>query len=286
MTFKRATTITEQLDKFKKRGMSIDDYKTASCFLRHTSYYRLGSYSFPFEKSYPNRKDRSHKYKDNTLFSDVIELYQFDFELRTLLQKYLSIIEISIKTVVINEISNKYRDIPSWFVDTSVVTSQYAAKFHEDVFNRNGLNKNRTIIEHKNKYPEDVYPPAWKTIEYMTFGSVFSLYESLIEHHTKDLISKNYGLEINVFKSYIKSIRDLRNICAHGSVVFDYTVPYRFREGPAIKYVRGEKNTNIGRLSELIQYFLRQINNRIENEYLEDLSIILLRFKKNGYSAP
>mgnify|MGYP002347289164 CR=1 FL=1 len=281
MTPKKATTIDEQIAKFKERGMIINDCDEARMFLTHTCYYRLGSYSFPFEKKYPVKLNRNHKYKEGTLFNDVVELYHFDFELRSLLQKYLSIIEVSFKTVVINIISVMHINLPAWFSDPSVVNDEFAENFNRDVYSKNGLCKNKVIIEHHKKYPTDSFAPAWKTIECMTFGSVYQLYLSLKDEYIQATISRTYGLETLVFSNYIKSIRDLRNICAHGSVVFDYSLSYRLRNGPALKYTHGERNTNIGKLSTLVKYFLLQISPNMKEEYVLGLHSILNHYSKN-----
>lgn len=50
---KPATTIDEQLDLLKTRGLAIQDEDKAREILLDIGYYRLGFYLFPFEKSYP-----------------------------------------------------------------------------------------------------------------------------------------------------------------------------------------------------------------------------------------
>ena len=75
---KRATTIQEQIALLKSRGMSIPDEHKAEEALLDIGFYRLGFYSFPFEKSIPNLNNRSHKYKPNTSFTDVLDLYYFE----------------------------------------------------------------------------------------------------------------------------------------------------------------------------------------------------------------
>lgn len=50
---KSATTIEQQLDLLKSRGLSIFDIEKAKEILLDIGYYRLGFYLFPFEKSYP-----------------------------------------------------------------------------------------------------------------------------------------------------------------------------------------------------------------------------------------
>ena len=51
---KPATTIDEQIDLLKERGLTIQDEHKAREILLDIGYYRLGFYLFPFEKSFPN----------------------------------------------------------------------------------------------------------------------------------------------------------------------------------------------------------------------------------------
>ena len=57
---KRATTIPEQIKLLTSRGVKINDNAKAEENLLDIGYYRLGFYFFPFEKSYPNIKNRTH----------------------------------------------------------------------------------------------------------------------------------------------------------------------------------------------------------------------------------
>jgi abortive infection bacteriophage resistance protein len=82
---KQATTVKQQIKTLKDRGMSIDlsEDKTKE-ILSDIGYFRLGFYCFPFELTYPDRKNRTHQYKKGTKFSDAVSLYYFDVDLRTL----------------------------------------------------------------------------------------------------------------------------------------------------------------------------------------------------------
>lgn len=282
MSQKRSTSIDEQIEKYTKRGMLIKNRDKAEKFLTHISYYRLGSYSFPFEKKYPNKKNRDHKYKENISFEDVIELYSFDFHLRNILLKYLSLIEVSFKTVVINVVSNMHRDIPAWFSDSSIVGSDFISEFQKEYnSDKNGFRKNKIIKEHHIKNPTDDFAPAWKTIEFMTFGTVLKLYKQIKCEFTKYSISKTYGLDINVFINYLSSIRDLRNVCAHGSVVFDYTLSRRLINGPVSHYQNGGRNNNIEILSNIVKYLLEKIDAEYKSDYEEDVAFLFETFKSN-----
>ena len=79
-------SIQQQLALLAQRGLSIDN--DADHYLKQLNYYRLSGYWLPF---YENVK--THQFKIGTQFSDVLNLYMFDRELRLLL---LDAIELNI----------------------------------------------------------------------------------------------------------------------------------------------------------------------------------------------
>lgn len=76
---KPATTHAEQVALLRQRGMVIDDPAEAECYLRQLNYYRLGAYWLPFEADHAG-----HRFRPGTRFSEVLNLYVFDRELRLL----------------------------------------------------------------------------------------------------------------------------------------------------------------------------------------------------------
>ena len=75
----KAITLDEQIDLLRSRGMIISDEEKAKEVLFDVGYYRLGFYWFPFEKTYPNKNNRTHKFNSGTDFDDAVNLYYFDF---------------------------------------------------------------------------------------------------------------------------------------------------------------------------------------------------------------
>ena len=49
---KHALNIEEQINKLKEHGMVFEDEEKAKEILLDVGYYRLGFYSFPFEKTF------------------------------------------------------------------------------------------------------------------------------------------------------------------------------------------------------------------------------------------
>lgn len=50
---KKALKLDDQILKLKSRGMIFQDEEKAKEILLDVGYYRLGFYSFPFEKTFP-----------------------------------------------------------------------------------------------------------------------------------------------------------------------------------------------------------------------------------------
>ena len=103
---KKATTAKEQIVFLKERGMIFDcGEEKAEEILLDIGYYRLGFYWFPFEI------DKDHNLEEGTLFSNIINLYYLDVDLRNVLLKYLKRIEVNFRTKIIYYISTFFKII-------------------------------------------------------------------------------------------------------------------------------------------------------------------------------
>lgn len=176
----------------KSRGLTINDEVKAREILLDIGYYRLGFYLFPFEKTFPNLHNRTHEYIPEATFEDAVNLYYFDFNLRLLLLRYLTRIEIAFRTALIYNLSNKYREHPVWFVNPTVVSSSYANEFEQKVYTDN-FKRIPIIRRHHLTNPNDRFAPPWKTLEFMTFGAVLKLHQQLKELEDKIIIANNSG---------------------------------------------------------------------------------------------
>lgn len=257
---KPATTVDEQLDLLKTRGLAIQDEDKAREILLDIGYYRLGFYLFPFEKSYPQLRNRTHEYIDGATFEDAVKLYYFDFDLRLLLTRYLTRIEIAFRTALIYNLSNKYSPNSVWFISPSVVSRSYARDFENKVYTAD-FKRNPIIQRHHQKNPNDRFAPSWKTLEFMTFGAVMKLYEQLKERDDKILIAQKLGIrQVVTFESYMHTIREVRNACAHGHLLYDLRLPRRINRGPA--HITPQESGNIVGALRVIRYMMAQISTK------------------------
>lgn len=256
---KRATTFIGQIKILESRGVIVGDYDKAIEILADIGYYRLGFYFFPFENTYPYLDNRrKHEVKNGTKFEDAVALYYYDFDLRNILNKYLSRIEVAIRTTMIYELSNKHSNDPAWFVNPSVVSQAFIRDFPSEVYHK--ISKKDVIKRHKKKHPRDKYAPAWKTMEFMVLGNLTTLYKSLNRIDDKRLICTHFKVnKTTIFYNYIEAIRSLRNACAHGNILYDMTLEKSIKNGPAGYFDEFRCGRLFSALS-VVRYFLKTIS--------------------------
>lgn len=266
---KKATTLDEQVALLRSRGVEIICEDKAKECLLDIGYFRLCSYLFPFEKSYPKYKNRTHEVVAGTKLSDAVALYYFDFDLRNILNRYISRIEVALRTYITYTLSNKYKNSPTWFVDPAVMTSSFIKEF-QSVYDT--IKKKPIIKRHHKKYINDKYAPAWKTIEFMTFGNIENLYANLKSHDDKLDICRHFGVnQTSIFENYIKTIRTLRNTCAHGGVLFDMRLPMSIKNGPAGIIARVNGNNLCGAL-KVVEFLIGTISRNRLNDMKNNIS--------------
>jgi abortive infection bacteriophage resistance protein len=215
-------TIDKQIQQLRERGLHIIDEALAKHYLLHVGYYRLAGYWWPMQIDKVN-----HIFKANSKFEDVVSLYNFDCELRILLFGVIEKIEISLRTKLIYHLSHEFD--PWWFQDTTLFQDSGAlivtlAAIKEEI----DRSKDTFIRDHKKKYKEDLrFPPAWKTLELTSFGSLSKLYGNLKNTiKSKDTIADELGAVNHTYlPSWLQSIAQIRNYCAHHSRLWNRNLP-------------------------------------------------------------
>ncbi|AQW90036.1 Abi family protein [Elizabethkingia anophelis] len=266
---KTATTIVQQICKLKERGMVLDvpEDKVKEVLL-DIGYYRLGFYWHPFEIN-TESDDRLHKFQPETRFSTILYLYYLDVDLRHLLIKFINRIELNFRTKLIYYCSNKYRDSITWFVDPKVVAKEYIKDF--DLFYNDDFKKTKVIANHHRKNINDKYAPAWKTLEYFTFGGNLKIYKSLLNEEIKQRISNAYAVnDISKFIKIIETIVFVRNYCAHSSVMFDLRATYGIPLLPYYNFNKKDRHC-LDSCIKVIIYILSKISENRSQELINEL---------------
>lgn len=280
---RKAKPLQEQVNKLIKRGMIVRDPEKARKLLLEIGWYRLSMYWFPFETRYPDRMNPIHEFRRGTLFEDALLLYAFDFNLRNALLKPLERIETAFRTYMIYAVSSRYPDRPEWFADPKVVDPVHARQFERSVYVP--LKRIQPEIQlHHRRFPHDKFAPAWKTLEFMTLGGMCTLFDSLNSDSLRLDIARHFGVHsLEVFCSYMDVIRTLRNLCAHGSILYSYK-PDAILRGPALGGTATPPRNLRGAMA-VVEYFLSVISIRLQKELNADLKSLLSDFSRSPGTA-
>ncbi|WP_233861253.1 Abi family protein [Tenacibaculum piscium] len=222
MFTKKALTVSQQVAQLQERGLVIKHPRIAEKYLLNISYYRLGEYWYVMQSDKEN-----HLFKPNSKFEDVIALYNFDAELRILLFDVIEKIEISLRTKLIYYLSHDFD--PWWFQNFDLFENSKAlvktlASLEQEI----ERTKDVAIKNHNKKHKNDGrFPPAWKSLEQTSFGSLSKLYGNLKNNiPAKDQIAKDFGAVNHTFlPSWLQSIAQIRNFCAHHSRLWNRNLP-------------------------------------------------------------
>lgn len=176
-----------------KRGLIIDDENLAGDYLSNISYYRLRAYTYPFQNNVDSKAD--HRFlRTDIHFKDIIDLYCFDRRLRSLIFNAIEKIEVALRTKIVQTYSESTNN-SHWYEDESLFKNNKRIINGEEIFAYNTLlddiihevnRSNEDFIKHyKSKYSHPKTPPAWMTLEVISFGTLSRLYELLCKDDNK-----------------------------------------------------------------------------------------------------
>lgn len=203
-------TYDELIQILIDRGLIINDRDYAKSILLNTNYYRLSGYSLTL------RKD-DHFYPDVT-FENIVELYNFDSEFRSLILKYSMIIEVAFRSWISHHHAEKYGPL-GYMNSMYFEDSQRYTAFISDL--KNGIQDSTdSFIEHHRKDLNGVYP-FWCAIEVITFGTLSKLYKNLLLEDRVQIAKKHlyYGREY--VENWLQVCSFIRNVSAHGGRLYN-----------------------------------------------------------------
>lgn len=219
---KKPLIIKDQIIQLKNRGLKIKNEPLAQKYLINVGYYRLSGYWWSMQSDKIN-----HIFKPNSNFENIISIYRFDGELRLLLFEIIEKVEIALRTKMVYYLSHELD--PWWFKNTSYSKNATAHEKNLKSIDRElRYTKEIFIKKHYEKYNSDTRrPPAWKTLNVQSFGTVSKLYGNLHDSiKSKDKIAEDFGTVNKTYlKSWLQSITQIRNICAHHGRIWNKNLP-------------------------------------------------------------
>lgn len=255
---KKALSATDQVNLLKSRGLVITNESSAANILKHINYYRLSAYIYPFLID-----KETHIFKENVTFQNIIDIYNFDRELRLLFLDAIERIEVSVRTNIIYIMSIKYD--PFWLSNKNYFYNQTKYDSHIEKLKEEFHRSDEKFLKHYfSKYSEDI-PPAWISLEIASFGLISLFFQNLKLNKDMKEIANRYGLNRITFSSWLHSLTYIRNICAHHSRLWNRELGIQ----PNIPISTGSlwlnklnfyKNDRVFFVFSIIVYFLRIVN--------------------------
>lgn len=223
MEVKEFKTPDELITILNSRGMIFSQPLVAKKTLNEINYFFLKGY-----QDLLVLPEDEKRYKENCDFNELTNLYFFDKELKALLLEYLLDIEQKIKTAISNVISANYGvrdrsylrkanfDTNNPYVDStlSVVRTQ----------KRTYGQKNIAVKYYKDTYG---YIPFYVLSKCLTFGTIKKLFNIMKQVDQSEvcnliLFREIQNKRISRSKQIIALIADVRNMCAHDEIMFNF----------------------------------------------------------------
>ena len=107
------------------RNLKVNDFDSAVAILKRVGYYHLSSYMRLFQTG------DNHIFNDGVEFADLINLFNFDSELRHITFKAIEKIEIAYRVAISNIMCKKYGS--HWFTNKETFKTQIDTNTNQEI---------------------------------------------------------------------------------------------------------------------------------------------------------
>ena len=225
-----------------KKYITFCQRKKMREFLGYAGYFRASRYG----KFLLTQVNAFGSKADSKVF---FELYDFDVQLRLLLFKYCKKAEVRFKSAIANAVSLKTGDA-GFYLDRQYYTPTKSEKdkknrnrnitFFNTKFFANLTNDEEKLRRDVVKHPElreyrkggtrqNNVLPVWAAFSYFEMGTMVMIYSYLRGDLRKEVLNytysqNNYKKEVTKqMDTWLDAVRNLRNYCAHHSMVVGMT---------------------------------------------------------------
>lgn len=237
------------------KGLIVTDNAKAEHAMAYIGYYRLKIYTRHFEEV-------NKQFKAGTTFDHILDVYEFDRNLRLKCLDAIERIEVALRACIINEMgsigSPHFYYNEQYFENKDAVTSirQLGMKA-----------KHLSVTHYKANYESPALPPIGCLTEASTFGQLSTLYADLDIAYRKR-IAKKFGFDETICVSWFRSIAMLRNICAHHNRLWDAELRVNSPKIARAYAVDLANNTKCYARMAVLQALLKTINHNGHSDWV------------------
>lgn len=213
-------TIDEQILILKEKGLIIDDIEFAKDILIRENYFFISGYRHLFLKS---KNDRY--FINNTNFTEMYALFNFDRQIRNIIFKNLLIVENNMKSIFSYQLSKQYGIREKDYLKASNFT--HAPEKQRQVNDllrkmKRQIRVNGSQHSATSHYLSNYgYIPLWVVVKVLSFGIVSELY-TIMKKEDQEAISKIYNVSIENLLTYLPILANYRNLCAHEDILYEH----------------------------------------------------------------
>ena len=220
---KRYPIIEKQIQRLKAKGLKFkNEEKARKIILRENHYNITEGYEDVFIDLKRSNKQKEI-YEEETYFEELYAIYKFDRDLKDLCFEYIHILETNIKSYVAYIFSSKYGE--SNYLKRENFRPEYKYNKEFEILKskiNNNLQRNfsNSKSELKKFYNQNKYIPLYMLVKVFTFGNIVNFYK-LMKVEDKQEIAQPINLSPYSIQDYLKVLNIVRNICAHGDILFN-----------------------------------------------------------------
>lgn len=268
-----------------KKYITFRQRKKMREFLGYAGYFRASRYG----KFLLTQVNAFGSKADSKVF---FELYDFDVQLRLLLFKYCKKAEVRFKSAIANAVSLKTGDA-GFYLDRQYYTPTKSEKdkktrnrnitFFNTKFFANLTNDEEKLRRDVVKHPElreyrkggtrqNNVLPVWAAFSYFEMGTIVIIYSYLRGDLRKEVLdytysASNYKKEVTKqMDTWLDAVRNLRNYCAHHSMVVGMTSSVVIPDNRDSTDVLPDNTNLYSRLYALKKILLQQDADMLMNE--------------------
>lgn len=246
----------ELLEHLISKGVKVRNKKEAlEKFERYTYYSIVNTYKEVFKNG--------DKYIDGVTFNEIFALYEFDKNLKSIFLKYTLEIELIIKSLIANTISEKYGVVhylkQSYFDINGDIDSIKKLVFQIDEELEKNYGKHSAITHYKDQYG---FIPPFVLVKILTMGQI-SRYYGLLKQEDRQRVSKYFKLSDKLLKQILVNITLVRNFSAHHNRLYTFHSKF-FISFKSIdkEYSTQDKSTNLYMIIKCMGLLLDDKNNK------------------------
>ncbi len=274
LIIKETKTNEQLINHLITKGVKVKNKKQALNLLERYSYYAIVN-------TYKDIFKVKGKYINGVTFEEIYALYEFDKNIKTIFLKYILEIELIIKALLANTITENY-GIKN-YLKTSNFNSQASLTEIQKLRNKinkeikNNYGKHDAITHYKDKYG---FIPPFVLVKILTFGEI-SKYYGLLKQRDRQMISKYFNLSDKELRQILKILVLMRNECAHNERI------YTFRSNLFINikninrnYKHQLKSTDLFIVMNCLERMLEPYgNNNLKKEFEKEITKLSKRIK-------